>query len=147
MGANSIHLFLGARVLQVVHRAAVGDCAEQRRQFQRRHRNARAEAGHHADAAEFRSLERQDAGLLAGDIQAGLLAEAEHFGVMVDAVEAQPRAENIEVLIVGARQRLRQVKGDVAAGVDVGVLADHAFGQRGKRRHQLDGGTRNEAAS
>ena len=93
----------------------------------------------------FGLFEGQDAGLLAGNVQAGLFAEAEHFGIVADAVEAQPGAEDIEVLIVGAGQRLRQVKSDVAAGVDRSVLADYAFGQSGERRHQLDGGTRNES--
>ena len=107
-------------------------------------RNARAEAGHHTDAAVLGGFEREDAGLLAGDIEAGLLAESEHFGVVVNAVEAEAGAQDIEVLIVGTGQGLGQVVADVAAGKDGGVLADHAFGQRGQRGDQLDGGTRNE---
>ena len=56
------------------------------------------------------------AGLLAGDIEPRLLAEPEHFRVVMHAVEAQARAQNVEVLIVGMRQRLRQVEAGVAAG-------------------------------
>ena len=106
--------------------------------------NAGAEAGHHTDAAVLGLFEREKAGLLAGDIEAGLLAEPEHFGVVVNAVEAQAGAQDVEVLIVGTGQRLGQIVADVAAGKDGGVLADHTFGQRGQRGDQLDGGTRHE---
>ena len=144
LGGEVLDVLLGARVLQIVHGAAIGDGAEQGGEFQGRHGNAGAEAGHHTDAAVLGFFQGEEAGLLAGDIEAGFLAESEHFGVVVNAVEAEAGAQDIEVLVVGAGQRLGQVVADVAAGKDGGVLADHAFGQRGERGDELDGGTRNE---
>src|ERR1019366_4108800 len=144
LGCEIIDFVLGARVLEIVHGAAVGDGAEEGGELQGRHGNAGAEAGHHTDAAVLRGFEGEVAGLLAGDLEAGFLAEAEHFRVVVNAVEAEPGAEDIEVLVVGAGQRLSESVAGVAAGKDGGVLADQAFGERGERGDQLDGGTGNK---
>src|ERR1022692_3572450 len=144
LGCETIDVVLGARVLQIVHGAAIGDGAEHGGEFQGRLGNAGAEAGHHTDAAVLGGFEGKEAGLLAGDVEAGFLAESEHFGVVVNAVETEAGAQDIEVLIIRAGQRLGQVVADVAAGIDGGVHADHAFGQGGEGGDQFDGGTRNE---
>ncbi len=93
----------------------------------------------------FGVFQRKIAGLFAGNIDAGLFAEAEHLRIMMNAIEAEAGAENIEVLIVGTRQRLRHVVTDVAADIDGGVLADQAFGESSERGDELDGRAGNEA--
>ena len=51
---EALRFLLGARILQIVQRAAVGDGAHQRRQLQRRLLDLLAEAGQHAHAAVAR---------------------------------------------------------------------------------------------
>ena len=139
-----LDLLLGARVLQVVEGAAIGDGAEQCGEFEGRHRDAGPETGHHTDSAILRLFHGKIARLFAGDFESGLFAKPEHFGVVVDAVEAKAGAEDVEVLIIRVGDGLGKVKAGVPAGIHGGVLADQTFGERGERSDEFDSGARNE---
>ena len=93
-------LELVVRILQVVERAAVGDGAHQRRQFERSLRNLLAEAAQHADSAIARRGRWKGPRLFARDIQPGPLSIPEHVGVMADRLETQFRSQRGEIIVV-----------------------------------------------
>ena len=98
-------------MLQVVERSAVGECGHIGTELQRGQRDALAEAAHAAHAAlgggQF--LVGIDAELLAGDVVAGQLAQAELVGVVAHALKAQFAAQFFKVKVVALGQRLGHV--------------------------------------
>ena len=66
----------GARILQVILRAAVRESCHQRSKLQRRQADAFAETGHARDTAIRRGHGRHQTGLLFGNVVAGALAQA-----------------------------------------------------------------------
>ena len=138
LGSELVDFHLRARVLQVVERAAIGDGGKQGGQLQGCNGNALAKAGHHADAAVLGRLRRQNAGLLAGDLEASLFAQAQHLCVARDALEAKPRAQDVEVLVVGFGDGVGEVEGDVPGDENGGIAVDDVLAQRGQPRHQFD---------
>ena len=128
-------------MLQVVEGSAVGDGGHQSAQLQRRHGNALAEAAHAAHAAlgcGYRLI-RIDAQLLARDVVAGQLAEAELRGVVANAVEAEFAAQFLKVEVVAMGQCLGHVHAE-AGQLHRGVAGDQALRERRQGHGKLDGG-------
>ena len=128
-------------MLQIVERSAVGDGGHKCAQLQRRHRNALPEAAHAAHAA-FGAGNRLIgilAELLAVNVVAGQLAQAELRGVVADAIKAQFAAQFFEVEVVALGQRLGHVHAE-AGQLDRRVARDQALGERGQGNGELDGG-------
>ena len=110
-------------------------------QLQRSERDALAEAAHAAHAAlgGGERLIGIDAQLLAGNVVAGQLAEAELVGVVADALEAEFPAQLFKVEVVALGQRLGHVHAE-AGQLDRGVAGDQALRERGHGDGDLDGG-------
>ena len=135
----------GARILQVVDRAAVGQRRDQRGQLQRRHLNALAEAGHARHAAILRRL--------GGERTRDALPEGYSRPVRPGRAGAR-NAKPCQIPCAGrAPQRMRcssapALRSDSSSGAarpNHRVARDHAFLQRRHRNHRLDGRAGNEA--
>ena len=128
-------------MLQIVEGSAIGDGGNEGAELQRGERDALAEAAHAADAAlrVGNCLVGILAQLLALDVVAGQLAEAELVGVVADALKAEFAAQLFKVEVVALGQRLGHVHAE-AGELDRGVARDQALRERGQGDGELDGG-------
>ncbi len=128
-------------MLQVIEGSAVGDSGHQSTQLQRSHGNALAEAAHTGHAAlrcGYRFI-RVDAQLLARDVIACQLTEAELCRVVPNAVEAEFPAKFFEVEVVAMGQCLSHVHAK-ASQLHRRVASDQAFRERREGHGKLNGG-------
>src|SRR5258708_4700151 len=138
-----VGVFLRPGILQIVQRATVSHRADQSGEFERRQRDAVAEAGHHSHTV-LGWRRRQEPRLLAFNIQARLFAQSKQMRIVAHAFEAQLLAQAREILIVRSRQRFRHRYRGAAVQTDARVALDYGLAERRQRHWDLYGRARLE---
>ena len=135
---------LGARVLKIIHRAAVSDGADDRSELQGREVDAIAKASHHADAAG-NFLVGPDAGLLTRDVEASGLTEAEQFSVTRDFLVAEFSTDGGEIGVIAMGDGLGHVHIGAATEFDYFVMGIFTFHDASNACKKFDCGAGLEA--
>src|ERR1700675_2328180 len=137
----------GARVLQVVQSAAVGERGREGNQLQRRDLNSFAKTGHARDAAVDRRRHRERTGMLFRQVIAGQLTEAQETRILRYRVKTHADAELFKEDVVGMGHGFGKVHVLAMADLEHGVASDYVFFESGEGDGRLDGGARNVAVA
>src|SRR5258708_27502180 len=138
-----VGVFLRPGILQIVQRATVRYRADESGEFERRQRDAVAEAGHHSHAV-LGWRRRHEPRLLAFNIETRLFAQSKQMRIVAHAFEAQLLAQAREVQIVRSRQRFRHRYRGAAVQPDARVALDYGLAERRQRHWDLYGRARLE---
>src|SRR6185437_15277411 len=103
----------GARILQIILRAAIGQHSNQRCKLKRRDADAFAEARHARHPSKKRRRRRQRSRLLFGNAVTDTLPQPQQRVIFQLAIKTEPPSDFLEKLVIGMRHRLRQI--DIAA--------------------------------
>ena len=108
--------------------------------------NLLAETGQHAYAAVPRNGARKVSRLFARNIQPRPLAIAEKVRVVAEALEAQLLSERREVIVIGMRQRVRQIHAH-SRQTELGLRLDDLGAQPRQSHRDLNRGARLKTAA